>query len=162
MSTGPSLFHIRPFDGSPGSSFVAEEFGTQRVAVDATGSMLTVNGNNRLYLAERPAREGGSWPMQRYDPLHLLGKQLTFSLDVSAVGCSCNAAVYLVGMTFPGGSDGSEAPTTRPSLTQPALLQRNLHRSFHRRSWLNALLLITNEATNHANTQLQFLEHAGC
>lgn len=96
MPAVPALFHIRPFDGSVGSSFIAEEFGTQRVTVDSLGSMLTITGDNRLYLVERPARDGLGWVMQRYERLNLLGKQLTFSMDVSNVGCSCNAAVYLV------------------------------------------------------------------
>jgi hypothetical protein len=92
----PAQFHIRPFDGSAGSSFIAEEFGTQRVTVDPLGSMLTITGENRLYLVERPASDGHGWVMQRYELLNLLGRQLTFSIDVSGVGCSCNAAVYLV------------------------------------------------------------------
>jgi hypothetical protein len=92
----PAIHHIRPFDGSGSSSFIFEESGTQHVTVDASGSMLTITGDNRLYLVERPARDGLGWLMQRYERLSLLGKQLTFSMDVSGVGCSCNAAVYLV------------------------------------------------------------------
>ena len=41
----------------------------------------------------------------QYEHLHLLGKTVRFSVDVSHVGCGCNAALYLVAMGHP--SDGS-------------------------------------------------------
>jgi hypothetical protein len=37
-----------------------------------------------------------------YRKFSLLDRALSFTIDLSAVGCGCNAAVYLVQMTEPG------------------------------------------------------------
>ena len=43
--------------------------------------------------------------LRRYRTFHLLNKELTFDIDVSAVGCGLNAAVNLNGMPADGGSE---------------------------------------------------------
>ena len=53
----------------------------------------------RAYLARKPSSE--SWSGSTYDKLRLLGKTLTWTVDLSRVGCGCNAALYLVSMTQP-------------------------------------------------------------
>ena len=42
------------------------------------------------------------WSQIAYRKLDLLGKTLSFDIDLSKVGCGCDAAVYLVGMEAPG------------------------------------------------------------
>ena len=41
-------------------------------------------------------------PQVSYQKLFLLGSILSFTVDLSGVGCDCNAAVYLVQMDAPG------------------------------------------------------------
>ena len=41
-------------------------------------------------------------PQVSYQKLFLLGSILSFTVDLSGVGCDCNAAVYLVQMDTPG------------------------------------------------------------
>ena len=92
-SGAPRLFPTLPLEGSVGACWAAEP-SSGRVSVDTSGAMPSLSGDSRLYLVESPTAP--EWVSQRYAMLGLLGKQLTFSLDVSHVGCSCNAAVYLV------------------------------------------------------------------
>ena len=60
---------------------------------------IVLRGNQRGYITRR-----GTMSVQ-YEHFQLLDKTLSFSLDVSQVGCGCNAALYLVAMENPG--DGS-------------------------------------------------------
>ena len=79
-------------------------------------SRVTLIGNSRAYLAHEPPgmdEDGASsdttvheWGDVRYDRLRLLGRTLRWRMDISTVGCGCNAAVYLVSMPQPtNGSD---------------------------------------------------------
>ena len=63
------------------------------------GKSIILHGNMRAYLARKPSSE--SWSGSTYDKLRLLGKTLTWTVDLSRVGCGCNAALYLVSMTQP-------------------------------------------------------------
>ena len=58
---------------------------------------LVLRGNQRGYLTRRG--------IAQYEHLRLLGKTLRWTVDVSQVGCGCNAALYLVGMGQPWGSE---------------------------------------------------------
>ena len=49
---------------------------------------------------------------------HLRGRTLKWSMDVSRVGCGCNAAVYLVAMPQP--TAGSDSHVTRARANEPA------------------------------------------
>lgn len=64
---------------------------------------VTLTGNARAYLARPHARFAGGepWVTARYDRLHLLGRTLRWTMDLSRVGCGCNAALYLVAMGPP-------------------------------------------------------------
>ena len=86
-----------PIGGSSGAGgFVGEAWG--KVGnVQALRERLTVRGNNRLYaVAEMPSKERPKWSDFSYLRLPLLNRRLAFEVDLSAVGCGCNAAVYLV------------------------------------------------------------------
>ena len=69
------------------------------------GARLTAALGSRNYLADA-CIEGGYAPA-RYAAWQLLGKSLAFDVDVSAAGCGCNAAVYLVGMAQGGHDAGT-------------------------------------------------------
>ncbi|KOO25747.1 glycosyl hydrolase family7 [Chrysochromulina tobinii] len=47
------------------------------------------------------------WSDVAYEKLAPLDKSLSFTIDMSAVPCGCNAALYLVQMDMPSGDDGS-------------------------------------------------------
>lgn len=67
----------------------------------------------RAYLTQplRPHRSTGPAPWGdgsvSYEQLHLLGRRLRWTMDVSGVGCGCLAAVYLVAMAEPTRSGSS-------------------------------------------------------
>ncbi|KAL1526510.1 hypothetical protein AB1Y20_015220 [Prymnesium parvum] len=83
---------------SPG--FVVEPYGSQ--AVSSQGGVLSVTGNNRVYLVEDEwTADHFDWKEVRYKMLRLAGKTLSFTVDLSNVGCGCDASVYLVGMQQP-------------------------------------------------------------
>ena len=48
-----------------------------------------------------PAGGRHSWDAVEYEKLFLLDRSLSFTIDLSSVGCGCNAAVYLVAMDKP-------------------------------------------------------------
>ena len=82
----------------PGA-FVGESWSsTKSRAVDA-GRGIAVIGSSRMFFA-KPG-PGKSWFDVKYEKLFLLGRALSFTIDLSAVVCGCNAAVYLVGMSKP-------------------------------------------------------------
>jgi len=100
------------FDGSASTFFVAERWGK---GAQVAGDAITLSGNNRLYL-----KDGGG-----YAHIDLRGKTLRFTVDVSRVPCSCNAALYLVSMPFPNG--GYCDIQTQPSCTELDLFEANSH-----------------------------------
>lgn len=67
---------------------------------------IDVRFNSRSYVLSKynPTCDdtsfGGTYPCVSYrqGALHLAGKTLSFTLDLSKAGCGCNAAIYLVGM----------------------------------------------------------------
>lgn len=62
---------------------------------------MEVTGSARAYLAGG-YDDSGNWSAVKYDRLSLLGKTLKFHVDVSNVGCNCEASVYLVEMPASG------------------------------------------------------------
>jgi len=67
-----------------------------------------------------------SWSDVQYKKLDLLGKTLSFSVDLSTVPCGCNAAVYLVAMTAPeSDSSGYCDIHTSPSCVELDLMEAN-------------------------------------
>ena len=66
---------------------------------------LAISGSTRMfYTPMRPPPEKVGkmqWLDVEYEKFELLGKSLSFTIDVSEVPCGCNAAVYLVQMDRP-------------------------------------------------------------
>ena len=56
----------------------------------------TKRNGPRVYLADSCVE--GSYPATRYSQWKLLGRTLSFTVDLSSAGCSCLAAFYLVPM----------------------------------------------------------------
>ena len=80
---------------------VAEEWSAVPSESSNDGRGVVIRGLNRAFLV-RPADASTaalrSWREVSFRKLHLLNKRLSFTIDLSSVGCGCNAAVYLVGM----------------------------------------------------------------
>jgi len=81
--------------------------------VNVSGRSLTLQHGNvsdqgtRIWVAK-----DGSMAPDSYAQFPLLGKTLTYTIDLADVGCSCNAALYWVSM--PGyGANGQPAPSEK-------------------------------------------------
>ena len=61
------------------------------------GTSITLRGGGRVYLGDSSS---GTLSTNSYYNMPLLGKRLTFDVDMSAVGCNCNGALYFI--TMPG------------------------------------------------------------
>ena len=71
-----------------------------------SGAAAAKRNGARAYLADSC---DGSYNPESYAAIPLLGKTLSFEVDLSAVHCGCNAAAYLVSMqqnTEAGSCDG--------------------------------------------------------
>ena len=91
-------------DGDWSGGFVAEKWGTNRVDTNGQGE-ITVQGNNRLYATtDIDMRD---WHEVKYRRFPLVNRELEFTIDLSKVGCGCNAAIYLVAMAHPNADDPS-------------------------------------------------------
>ena len=66
---------------------------------------FTMNGNGRLYFANTD-QEG--WDPKMYWQTPLLDKQFSYTVDLSNVGCHCNANTYFVGMPGLNAGDGGD------------------------------------------------------
>ena len=86
-------------------------------ALNTTSSSLVNVSGSTIRLQRGPDSQGtrlwvahnGSLAADSYAYFSLLGKRLSYDLDLSNSGCSCNAALYWVSM--PGyGADGTLAP----------------------------------------------------
>ena len=77
-------------------SLVAEDWSAQPRLSDG-GRAFTLAGSSRAFLARDDeglaVSEVRSWQEISYRKLHLLDQQLSFNLDLSNVGCGCNAAL---------------------------------------------------------------------
>jgi len=69
--------------------------------IDIHDNGFTLRGNSRLYFAS--SCEDG-WNPNMYAQMGLNGKRFAYTLDMSNVGCHCNAAAYFVDM--PGNNGG--------------------------------------------------------
>merc|ERR1711915_1012782 len=68
-------------------------------------SGFTLNGGGRVYLGNSP---NDGWDPNNYWQTPLNGMHFSYTLDLSNVGCHCNAAGYFIGMPGPGGGDGGD------------------------------------------------------
>ena len=66
-------------------SFTSEPWATPWIVENADPSKVLLRGNQRAYLTRR-----GGQSIQ-YEKMRLLGKTLRYTVDVSQVGCGCNA-----------------------------------------------------------------------
>merc|ERR1712142_529002 len=71
-------------------------------AVETHDNGFTLHGNSRLYFANR-AEDGWSPDMYWQTPLN--NKHFAYTLDMSNVGCHCNAAAYFINMGFQNNND---------------------------------------------------------
>merc|ERR1711936_871281 len=70
--------------------------------VVVSGNGFTLNGNSRMYFASRPT---DGFEADAYWQIPLMDKEFSYSVDVSNVGCHCNAAAYFIDM--PGNNPGA-------------------------------------------------------
>ena len=79
--------------GDSAGGFVPEFWGNV-AGVRAVGQdKLIVQGNNRLYaVASIPPRPEPEYVDITYKKFDLFNRELTFDVDMSGVGCGCNAA----------------------------------------------------------------------
>merc|ERR1719347_2195517 len=68
-------------------------------------SGFTLNGGGRVYLGNSP---NDGWDPNNYWQTPLNEMHFSYTLDLSNVGCHCNAAGYFIGMPGPGGGDGGD------------------------------------------------------
>lgn len=64
---------------------------------NVTKKSIGLAGGGRYYLASMTP-VGGRWDPKAFYRVPLLGRSLSYTVDLGAVGCSCNAALYLVQM----------------------------------------------------------------
>lgn len=76
--------------------------------VDVGGKTITLNHNARVYLAKDC---DDSFKPEMFYQFKLMDKTIQYTLDLSNVGCACNAALYLVSM--PAYNISQEADPTR-------------------------------------------------
>lgn len=74
---------------------------------DKAGKVLVANGvipqmKGRAYFAN--SCTAGPYSRSEYVGMHLLGKTLTYQVDLSGASCGCNAALYLTSMRQSGGN----------------------------------------------------------
>jgi len=70
--------------------------------VQVNGNGFTLNGNSRMYFASRPT---DGFDADAYWQIPLMNKEFSYDVDVSNVGCHCNAAAYFIDM--PGNNPGA-------------------------------------------------------
>jgi len=92
----PVVGHHLPFGGSSNSGFATGA----STGVWTNGNQLGLNGGNGAYLVQDAGVS--DWWGAKYLKLNLLGKEFSYSIDLSNMGCGCVACVYLVAMGNPG------------------------------------------------------------
>lgn len=76
-------------DGVPITAYIAQTGGDNK-QLTISGTSLTIRHNNRAMLAAKCE----NFSPTMYKMLYLMGKTLSFDVDMSQVSCGCNAAVY--------------------------------------------------------------------
>jgi hypothetical protein len=74
---------------------------------NATGD-TTVPLNTRVYIGNSCNSTSGAYSPSEYATLKLLGKTLTYTVDLSNVGCNCASTLYFVPMAHNNNSNGGE------------------------------------------------------
>jgi hypothetical protein len=75
--------------------FVGEAWSSTKSRSIDNGRGIAVIGSSRVFFAKPGAASNTvkQWYDVKYEKLFLLGRSLSFDLDLSGVGCGCNAAV---------------------------------------------------------------------
>ena len=71
--------------------------------VQINGTRITLTAGGRIYLGDSSS---DTITADSFYNMPLLGKRLKFDVDLSAVGCSCNGALYFI--TMPGYNSGQQ------------------------------------------------------
>merc|ERR1712071_100350 len=66
---------------------------------------FTLNGGGRIYFANKPS---DSLDADMYWQTPLMDMHFAYNIDLSNVGCLCNAAGYFIGMPGPTGGEGGD------------------------------------------------------
>jgi len=82
---------------------VGPDWAAGNIQMNSNG--FTLNGGGRIYLASNPT---DGWDPNMFWQTPLNGKHFSYTLDLSRVGCHCNAAGYFIDMPGPGGGDGGD------------------------------------------------------
>ena len=89
-----------PFGPFAGGGLVQEVFPQGMGKLEPRGQAgAALRGSNRAYLVADATQH--TWSSIEYTKLNLLGKTVSFTVDVSGANCGCNAALYLVAMDRP-------------------------------------------------------------
>jgi hypothetical protein len=59
------------------------------------GNTVKIQGDTRIFLVEDYQKSGSSWGNHKYERFDLLGKTMTFTLDLSNIPCGCISCVYV-------------------------------------------------------------------
>jgi hypothetical protein len=89
--------HSLPVKGSKSAGFAAEFSGG---GAWTEGDTFGMHGNSRMYLVDN--WHANDWWGTNFERFDLLGKKVSFEVDVSLVPCGCAATLYFVSMGKPG------------------------------------------------------------
>ena len=79
-------------NGQPQTKYVISA-DWSRNFTSVSGNSVTLRGGGRVYLGNSP-----DLSLNSFYEMPLLGKHLSFDVDMSEVGCNCNGALYFVSM----------------------------------------------------------------
>ena len=82
-------------NGKRQTKYTLTDKSSAECCVHVNGSSITLRGGGRVYLGDSSSE---TISPDSFYMMPLLGKRLTFDVDMSSVGCSCNGALYFVSM----------------------------------------------------------------
>lgn len=81
----------------------------------ADGASVSLTAGGRFYVASERMPTPGALVPGSYWQAPLLGRELSYTVNLAAVGCSCNAALYFVSMPGHNASDPAAADAPDPT-----------------------------------------------
>ena len=115
LAAGDTLgaFNIS-IDGVPSRMYaVSQTWQGQFFSASADGGQVALNGGGRFYVANTRMPTPGALVADSYWQAPLLGRELSYTVDLSGVGCSCNAALYFVSMPGHNKTSGAAPDATK-------------------------------------------------
>ena len=91
-NSGPVTITV---NGKPQTKYTLTDQRSAECCVYVNGSSITLRGGGRVYLGDSSSE---TFSPDSFYMMPLLGKRLTFDVDLSSVGCNCNGALYLLSM----------------------------------------------------------------